>query len=123
MATEHRGFVLCDRCGKHRDDWATTECVYRLDIYERERLLDAENRELRAELAALTEGSYLSNAQFMALVHNRLRDEYGVRRYGGGTSPCLSKHIAVRKAKEFQVAGERNVWVVKRYVSDWERAE
>lgn len=50
------------------------------------------------------------------------REEYGVRRAGGHIEAKVSRHVAIREAQERIEAGERGVWVVVRYVTDWEMA-
>jgi hypothetical protein len=48
--------------------------------------------------------------------------EYGVRIYGGHITPTPSKHVAVNEVERLIAAGVKNVWVVKRTVTDWEMA-
>lgn len=48
--------------------------------------------------------------------------EYGVRVYGGHVFPKVSRHAAIREIEDRVQAGEKNVWLVKRQVSDWEMA-
>lgn len=48
--------------------------------------------------------------------------EYGVRTYGGRVEPRISKHVAVREVEKRLAAGEKNVWLVQRTVTDWQRA-
>ncbi len=50
-----------------------------------------------------------------------MRDEYGVRRYGGHVEAKVSMHVAVLEAEYWQNEGEKNVWVVRRQVTDWEK--
>jgi len=48
--------------------------------------------------------------------------EYGVRRYGGHVEPHISLHVARAARDRLLAAGEKNVWIVKRRVGEWERA-
>lgn len=56
----------------------------------------------------------------VAIEHGRV--EYGVRTYGGHVTPKISKHVAVNEVEWRVAAGEKNVWLVKRQVTDWEMA-
>lgn len=48
-----------------------------------------------------------------------MRREYGVRRFGGQTEAKISKHVAEYTVEQLREAGEKNVWLVVRDVSDW----
>lgn len=47
--------------------------------------------------------------------------EYGVRTRGGHVEAKVSRHVAQREIEEREAAGEKNVWLVQRVVTDWER--
>lgn len=48
--------------------------------------------------------------------------QYGVRTFGGHVEAKVSRHVAQREVEERQTNGDKNVWLVRRRVEDWQRA-
>lgn len=49
------------------------------------------------------------------------RIEYGVRTNGGHIEAKISRHVATREIEKLLEAGAKNVWLVQRHVTDWEK--
>lgn len=49
--------------------------------------------------------------------------EYGVRTGGGLCYAVISRHVAEREIEKLLAAGAKNVWMIKRTVTDWEKVD